>query len=110
MKDFDISLSLEEGVKKLDDGIVKGSVTGIRLDYHLIKFDDNQASITLVYEKHYIRAGNRLTLTVTLDNSKGVTHVHCIGGGGGEGLFKFDWGASESFGSAPKEILKDYII
>ncbi len=30
---------------------------------------------------------------------EGATRVHCVsGGGGGEGLFRFDWGgASESF-------------
>jgi hypothetical protein len=26
-----------------------------------------------------------------------ITGVHCISGEGGEGLFRFDWGASESF-------------
>lgn len=45
-----------------------------------------------VYEKHYYRAGNRLTLTVVLDDFTGRTRVHCISGGGGEGLFRFDWG------------------
>ena len=49
--------------------------------------------VVAVYEKHYYRAGNRLTLTVVLDDFTGRTRVHCIGGGGGEGLFRFDWGA-----------------
>ena len=53
--------------------------------------------MVLVFEKHYYRAGNRLTLTVTLDDFTGRTRVHCASGGGGEGLFRFDWGAGDSF-------------
>ena len=58
-----------------------------------------------IFEKHYWRAGNRLTLTVTVDNLQGHTRVHLVSGGGGEGLFRFDWGASESFVSSAIDAL-----
>ena len=66
--------------------------------------------MVLVYEKHYWRAGNRLTLTVVLDDFAGtdVTQVHCAGGGGGEGLFRFDWGAAGSFEDAVHRALEAY--
>ena len=65
-------------------------------------------AIVLVFEKHYYRAGNRLTLTVTLDDFTGRTRVHCASGGGGEGLFRFDWGAAESFEGVVHDALSGY--
>lgn len=107
---FNVNLGLREVVELLDKGIVSGSFTGERIDYHVIKVDEVHATIIIVYEKHFYRAGNRLTLTVCINNINDITHVHCIGAGGGEGLFRFDWGASDAFTSAPREILKKYII
>ena len=52
--------------------------------------------------------GNRLTLTVVLDDFTGRTRVHCISGGGGEGLFRFDWGAAESFEGVVHDALSHY--
>ena len=107
---FKINLSLNETVKMLDNGIVNGSITGERIDYHVITGNDSMGVIVLVYEKHFYRAGNRLTLTVIVDNMNGVTNIHSIGSGGGEGFFKFDWGASEAFTSAPRSILNNHLI
>jgi len=39
-----------------------------------------------------------LTLTVVIDDLTGRTRVHSVSGGGGEGLFRFDWGASKISG------------
>lgn len=107
---FKVNLSLRETVKLLDRGIVHGSITGERVDYHVVDIDDVHSMIVIVYEKHFYRAGNRLTLTVCIDNVRDVTKVHCIGAGGGEGLFRFDWGASEDFTNAPRSILDKYIL
>ena len=107
---FYVKLSLDETVEMLDRGIVDGSITGERLDYHVVNGENGCSCVVVVYEKHYYRAGNRLTLTVCIDNMENRTRVHAVGGGGGEGLFRFDWGASESFTNAPAEILQDYII
>ncbi len=107
---FNVNLSLSEVAELLDKGIVNESITGERIDYHAVNIDDIHAMIVIVYEKHFYRAGNRLTLTVCINNVHDVTHVHCIGAGGGEGLFRFDWGASDKFTNSPREILKNYII
>ena len=77
---------------------VTDSITGELVDHYVVA----------VYEKHYYRAGNRLTLTVVLDDFTGRTRVHCIGGGGGEGLFRFDWGAAESFEGVVHDALSHY--
>ena len=83
-----------------------GSFTGELIDRYQIS-DGDKTCIVLVFEKHYYRAGNRLTLTVTLDNLSSVTRVHLVGGGGGEGLFRFDWGAAESFEQCVVDALRN---
>ena len=37
-----------------------------------------------------------------------VDHYELIGGGGGEGLFRFDWGAAESFEGVVHDALSHY--
>ncbi len=110
--DFTISLSIDQAAQLLDNEIVGGSVTGERIDAHTVRDDSGLRCLVLVYEKHYYRAGNRLTLTVTLDNlsAPGRTRVHAVGGGGGEGLFRFDWGASDAFAGAVEDALGRYRV
>lgn len=97
--DFTVCLSAEETAFKIRNIIEGGSITGELLDEYVVPFSSGR-SIVQVYEKHYYRAGNRLTLTVVLSEADDGTRIHLIGGGGGEGLFRFDWGASESFESS----------
>ncbi|MEN8434363.1 DUF6054 family protein [Clostridium septicum] len=108
--DFRVNLSLKETIRRLDSGIVDGSFTGERIDYYVVMGNDENGVIVLVYEKHFQRAGNRLTLTVTVDNMNGFTKIHSIASGGGQGLFRFDWGAGEKFTCAPRRVLEDNII
>ncbi len=105
-----VSSSIEETVDIIYEEVVNGSVTGKLLDKYEINSSDNKKCVVMVFDKHYYRAGNRLTLTVIIDNLEEVTRVHYISGGGGEGLFTFDWGASESFENIVAEALKKYII
>ena len=90
------------------EAAVTDSVTGERIDRYELTHPQGGRCVVLVYEKHYYRAGNRLTLTVVLDDFAGRTRVHCAGGGGGEGLFGFDWGASESFEDVVHRALEPY--
>ena len=109
--DFNIRISPQEAVRLLDQGIVEGSFSGERLDYYVPYHQGELLCVVVVYEKFYYRAGNRLMLTVTIDNLSGVTHVHSIGGGGGDGAFwRFDWGASQKFTEAAWDILGAYAV
>lgn len=110
MQNFYVSIPVKQAAEQITDYIVNGSITGDCLDAFTVADSEHFTAMVLVFEKHYYRAGNRLTLTVTLDNSMGDTRVHTVGGGGGEGLFRFDWGASESFEDAAMEALQKYII
>lgn len=89
---------------------VTDSITGTLIGTHTVASTDGGSCTVDVYEKHYYRAGNRLTLTVILDDFTGQTRVRCISGGGGEGLFRFDWGAAESFEDVVHQALAPYRV
>ena len=104
------SYSVSLGLRECGEAIhaaVTDSVTGELVDHYELTHPGGGTCVVAVYEKHYYRAGNRLTLTVVLDDFTGRTRVHCISGGGGEGLFRFDWGA-ESFEGVVHDALSRY--
>lgn len=105
-----VSLTAAEAVRRVSDAIVRGSITGELLDSHTVTAPGGGSCTVSVFEKHYYRAGNRLTLTVTVDDFTGRTRVHLVGGGGGEGLFRFDWGASQSFEQTAYDALRPYEV
>lgn len=105
MIDFCVTVSADEAAKLIKHHVVNGSITGMLTDEYT-----NSGVTVLVFEKHYYRAGNRLTLTVVIDSFYGRTHIHAVGGGGGQGLLRFDWGASSGFEDCIKGALRQYII
>lgn len=105
-----VSVTIDEAVDLIYEAVVNGSVTGELIDKYEINGLDNKKCIVMVFDKHYYRAGNRLTLTVVIDNLQDTTRVHYTGGGGGQGLFKFDWGAASSFEDIVPRVLKNYIV
>lgn len=106
---FFVSLDIYRTSTTIDNAVINGSITGERIDHYQIDAGTG-ACIVAIYEKYYYRSGNRLTLTVTIDDFPGKTRVHCVAGGGREGLFRFDWGASKSFSSVAQKALAPYRI
>ncbi len=107
MDSYFVSLDAVDCANRIREAVFD-SVTGEEIDAYAITHPSGGRCIVLVFEKHYYRAGNRLTLTVTLDDFTGRTRVHCASGGGGEGLFRFDWGAAESFEGVVHDALSGY--
>ena len=107
MTTFYVTLGINAAADEIYKAVVEGSVTGECLDRHTVAMPQGSVTV-MVFEKHYYRAGNRLTLTAVLDNAQGATRVHLVSGGGGEGLFRFDWGASESFEEVVVSALRPY--
>jgi hypothetical protein len=105
---FFVLLDMRAAMDVIDNAVVGGSITGERIDQYGQAAPGGGGFVVMVYEKHYYRAGNRLTLTVTVDDLTGKTRVHCVGGGGGEGLFRFDWGASKSFAGVVQQALAQW--
>ncbi len=105
-----VSISPQETEKLITSTIVEGSITGELIDKYTKDAENGASVIVLVFDKHYYRVGNRLTLTIVIDNIDGKTHIHAIGGGGGEGLFRWDAGAAESFEDCIYDAIYKYII
>jgi len=111
MENYDaiVSLSVKEAEVRIA-AYMEQSVSCVCLD-RACRNVDGRSLITLMYEKYYYRAGNRLVLMVMIDDFSGETRVHTVGGGGGEGIFfRFDWGAGAHFAHAPMEALKAHIV
>jgi len=105
-----VSTAVSVTADLLNDSLVENSISGQLIDQYSISRTDGTRIEVLVFEKHYMRADNRLTLTVTIDDFEGKTRVHFVGGGGGEGIFRFDWGAANSFEGSLLEALSEHII
>ena len=104
-----VSLSMEDCQKIIHEAAVSGSITGTLIDHYMAGEEGGPRCVVMVYERNYMRVGNRLTLTAVIDNLDGPTRVHCTTGGGGA-MFRFDWGAAGSFTARVDEALRPYII
>ncbi len=61
----------------------------------------------LVFEKYYMRASNRASLSVMIvEDTDGSVTIDAVGAGGGQGVvFSFSWGAEDSFVGVLQKIL-----
>lgn len=82
-------------------------------DYNIITDSKvNQDTYFIVVEKFFLRNSSRASLSIVIakDDFEEVV-IEAVGSGGGNGwLFKFDWGAKESFEYAIIKILKEHSI
>ena len=61
----------------------------------------------MVFEKYYMRASNMASLTVVVTGDEILSNVNVIGSGGGKRpVFKFSFGAEESFVGTVEVILR----
>ncbi len=105
-----VSLDSQSASGIIRDAVVEGSFTGECLDRYTRNSPSGSCTV-MVFEKHYYRVSNRLTLTVVIDDFDDNTRVHCVSGGGGQSiLFNFDWGAGGSFTSVVQKALAPYIV
>jgi hypothetical protein len=106
--DIKVNISVSHAAEMVREGIERGSMSGEMIDSYSVRSEHEL--VVMVFEKYYMRNSSRASLTVTLDNISGDTHVHAVGSGGGQGaIFKFDWGAASDFTYEVERILKDYI-
>lgn len=110
MLNFYVSVSPDEAIDLIDKQVINGSITGEKIDEYVSDMGNGTKLTVSIYEKLYYRVSNRLTLTVIADNLCGKTHIHAVGGGGSQGLLRFDWGASGSFEDTVMDALYKYVI
>ena len=89
----------------IQKGVLDSGVSCELVDSVVRKVGEDTA-VLLVFEKYYMRSSNRASLSVMLTEDSGTIFVDAVSSGGGQGaLFRFSWGAEESFVSIVPEIL-----
>lgn len=107
---FYINLPLLTAADYLVKGVKSQGMSNELVSEYNDLTDGNELYV-LVFEKYYMRSSNRTSLTVCLHQCGDRVKVFAVGSGGGQGaIFGFDWGAADSFGRMPREILNSYIV
>ena len=106
--DIKVSLSPKEAVDKIQ-AFLKHRYVVDCLDNYMLQTEQGTEIVMRLFEKYYMRVGNRATLTVLANNIDGVTNVHLVAGGSSNGvLFRFDWGACDDFVELAQSALQEY--
>lgn len=106
--DIMVRISTAQAAQTVEDEILRGSLSAKLVDRYAVS-DGGKSLVVMVFEKYYMRNSSRASLTVTIDDLGGVTRVHAVGSGGGQGaIFGFDWGAASSFASYVSDALEKY--
>lgn len=101
-------LSVQKDIQTL-----KGLIVNQFSEYNMIHQGQiSEEVVFLVIEKYFIRNSSRASLSIIMYQKDDFeTIIEAVGSGGGTGwLFKFDWGAKESFEHKIIDILDQYHI
>ena len=91
----------------IEKGVLESGLSCELIDSVVRKVGEDTA-ILLVFEKYYMRASNRASLSVMLTQDESTIFVDAVSSGGGQGaIFRFSWGAEESFVGIVPRILSD---
>lgn len=106
--DIDVRLAPRQAADIVASAITQGSISAELVDSYTVE-GSASTCITLVFDKYFMRNSSRASLTITIENLKGFTHVHAAGSGGGQGaIWNFDWGAGSSFTRDVADALSPY--
>ena len=106
--DFYVYLSPKEAAEKVKEAVTAGLYSGEILDEYVRILPNGKEIIMVLFEKYYMRSGNRATLTFLADNLEEHTRVP-LSAGGQVVIFRFDWGAGASFSTSARDALAEYI-
>lgn len=103
MKDFFVNLTPREAASKICN-----ASGGDIVDKYVSGVGEDAVTVT-VYKQYYLRVNSYVTLTSIINKVYGKTHVRLVSAGG-DGIFGFDWGASESMEGLVIDALRENII
>jgi len=84
---------------------------GISLEFVDEGFIESETGLTylIVYEKYFMRVGNRVSLSIMVSEVKGKTQIVAIASGASQSvLFSFDWGSEDDFVSEFTRLMLSY--
>ncbi len=77
--------------------ILKEKIPECGLTCELVDSASRCGAELMVFEKHFYRAGNSVSLTVMVTSADGLVIVDSVGSGAKAGIFDYTWGAEEDF-------------
>ena len=92
-------------VRKIEDGIINGSVSASLEESSDFRIGDTRCSVR-VFERYSYMGGNRVSLSVTLFGNGDTIHISAITSGGSQAMFfKINTFGEEAFLNKLREIL-----
>lgn len=82
-----LNLNIGEAARLICAKIEKAGISSKMADCHEMRRGGELCAMLLVFEKYFVRAGGRLSMTVALDNLDGRTRAYWVVTGGG-GMMK----------------------
>lgn len=107
-----LNLPVGEAARTISALVDKMGLSSKMADCHELRQGGDLRGIALIFEKYYLRAGSRLSMTVVLDDLDGSTRAHWAVTGG-SGIFDSEGDtkvAAEKFSKALYEALFPYFL
>lgn len=107
-----LKLTVGEAARTISALVEKMGISSKMADCHELRQDGELRVIVLVFEKYYLRAGSRLSMTVTVDDLEGGVRAHwsVTGGSGVYGNSGESKVAAEKYSEALREALFPYLF
>ena len=80
-----LALTVAEAARTVSKLVEKAGLTSKMVDCHELRQGDELRGMVLIFEKYFIRAGSRMTMTAVLDSLEGRTRLYWVVTGG-EGI------------------------
>lgn len=78
-----LNLPIGEAARLICAQVEKAGMSSKMADCHEMRREKDLCGMMMVFEKYFVRAGGRLSMTVVLDNLEERTRVHWVVTGGG---------------------------
>ena len=106
-----LALTVAEAARTVSELVEKDGLTSRMVDCHELRQGDELQGMVLIFEKYFIRAGSRLTMTAVLDSLEGRTRLYwaVTGGEGILGQSGDSKAAAEKYSESLRQKLFPYL-
>ena len=106
-----LDLSVGEAARTVCALVERAGISSRMADCHELRQGDALRGMVMIFEKYYLRAGGRLTMTVVLDDLEGRTRLYWTVTGGSGILDRSGDSrvAADKYGQAPRDALFPYL-
>ena len=106
-----LALTVAEAARTVSELVEKDGLTSRMVDCHELRQGDELRGMVLIFEKYFIRAGSRLTMTAVIDSLEDRTRLYwaVTGGEGILGQSGDSRAAAEKYSESLRQKLFPYL-